>query len=193
MNAGANQQIYIVISQTGTLLSRILKIVTHKEYNHVSVSLEPNLDKMYSFGRKNPYNPFRGGFVQESPHAGTFKRFSETKVVVLAVQTSKLNYHSMQMFLENMYRNKHIYCYNYIGLMLAAFRICYTHKNHYYCSEFVRDLLLKFKVVDDQEFSPITHLMQFLHLNDAKVVYKGKLKNFYLNPVIDTDYQLVAE
>lgn len=178
MNTNTNPHIYIVISQTGTLLSRILKIVTHKEYNHVSVSLEPNLKKMYSFGRKNPYNPFWGGFVLESPYTGTFKRFSKTKVVVLSVPTNQLNYHSMQMFLENMYRNKHIYCYNYIGLMLAAFRICYKHRNHYYCSEFVKDILLKFKIVDGRQFTDITHPMQFLHLQGGRVIYKGKLKNF---------------
>ena len=32
-----NKQLYIVISQTGTLLSRILKALTGAEYNHASI------------------------------------------------------------------------------------------------------------------------------------------------------------
>lgn len=32
-----NKQLYIVISQTGTLLSRILKQITGAEYNHASI------------------------------------------------------------------------------------------------------------------------------------------------------------
>ena len=32
---------------------------------------------MYSFGRKNAYNPFFGGMVKESVDTGTFKRFTE--------------------------------------------------------------------------------------------------------------------
>ena len=83
---GNNKQIFIVISQTGTVLSRILKRVTGAEYNHASLSLSPDLKKMYSFGRRHPYNPFWGGFVIESPHAGTFRRFSNTTAVILAVE-----------------------------------------------------------------------------------------------------------
>lgn len=70
-----NKQLYIVISQTGTLLSRILKQITGAEYNHASISLSRDLERMYSFGRRHPYNPFWGGFVIESPRTGTFKRF----------------------------------------------------------------------------------------------------------------------
>ena len=74
-----NKQLYIVISQTGTLLSRILKQITDAEYNHASISLSRDLERMYSFGRRHPYNPFWGGFVIESPSTGTFKRFPKPR------------------------------------------------------------------------------------------------------------------
>ena len=74
-----NRQLYIVISQTGTLLSRILKQITDAEYNHASISLSRNLERMCSFGRRHPYNPFWGGFVIESPRTGTFKRFPKPR------------------------------------------------------------------------------------------------------------------
>lgn len=38
-----NRQLYIVISQTGTLLSRILKQIIGEEYNHASISLSRDL------------------------------------------------------------------------------------------------------------------------------------------------------
>ena len=66
---GNNKQIFIVISQTGTVLSRILKRITGAEYNHASLSLSPDLKKMYSFGRRHPYNPFRLSISGQSlPH-----------------------------------------------------------------------------------------------------------------------------
>ena len=40
-----NKQLYIVISQTGTLLSRILKQITGAEYNHASISLSRDLER----------------------------------------------------------------------------------------------------------------------------------------------------
>lgn len=74
-----NRQLYIVISQTGTLLSRILKQITGAEYNHASISLSRDLERMYSFGRRHPYNPFLGGFVIESPRTGTSSVFPKPR------------------------------------------------------------------------------------------------------------------
>ena len=59
------KRIYIILTYSGTVLSRIVKAYTGAEYSHVSIGLDENLTKMYSFGRLNPYNPFIGGFVHE--------------------------------------------------------------------------------------------------------------------------------
>ena len=96
-----NKQLYIVISQTGTLLSRILKQITGAEYNHASISLSRDLERMYSFGRRHPYNPFWGGFVIESPRTGTFKRFSETKVLVLSVSVTEEQHAELKEMLDD--------------------------------------------------------------------------------------------
>ena len=57
------------------MLAKIIKYYTHCEFSHVYISLDENLEHMYSFGRLNLYNPFKGGFVQESVDKGTFRRF----------------------------------------------------------------------------------------------------------------------
>ena len=59
------KKIYIILTNSGTILSRVIKLYTRKEYTHVSISLDKRLRKMYSFGRLNPYNPFYGGFIHE--------------------------------------------------------------------------------------------------------------------------------
>ena len=48
------KKIYIVLTYTGTILSRIIKVFTKKEYSHVSIALDQDLKYMYSFGRLNP-------------------------------------------------------------------------------------------------------------------------------------------
>ena len=45
------RSIYLVMSQTGTILSKAIKGVTCDQYNHISISLDPSLECMYSFGR----------------------------------------------------------------------------------------------------------------------------------------------
>ena len=59
------KKIYIVLTHSGTALSKIIKGFTKDEFSHVSISLDKELNEMYSFGRLNPYNPFWGGFVHE--------------------------------------------------------------------------------------------------------------------------------
>ena len=140
---GNNKQIFIVISQTGTVLSRILKRVTGAEYNHASLSLSPDLKKMYSFGRRHPYNPFWGGFVIESPHAGTFRRFSNTTAVILAVEITEERYAALETTLETMWARREQFSYNLLGLLLAFFRVLWKRSDCYYCSEFVEEMLLR--------------------------------------------------
>lgn len=90
----ADHYVYVVITQTGTVLSRILKLFTGAKYNHASVSFDDSMKTMYSFGRRNPYNPFWGGLVRESPEYGTFKRFHETEALIIALPIDEERYGS---------------------------------------------------------------------------------------------------
>lgn len=171
------RQLYIVISQTGTLLSRLLKLITGAEYNHASLSVSADLEQMYSFGRLHPYNPFWGGFVMESPHKGTFKRFDNTKVVVIAVEINEERYIEICNYLQWMYLEKEKYHYNYLGLFLAAFHIKYAKSNCYYCSEFVKDILTKGKINGTDCLLAIVQPIHFLQI-PHKEIYCGILKEY---------------
>ena len=173
-----SQTIYVVISQTGTILSRILKVITGAKYNHASLSLVPDLETMYSFGRLHPYNPVHGGFVEESPHKGTFKRFRNTKVTVLSIAVTDEQYRALKEKLESMLENKDRYHYNYIGLFLAGVKIPYHQRRCYYCSEFVKEMLVRHGIRGADQLASIVEPMHFLQLPDANYVYCGKLRDF---------------
>ena len=49
------KNVYVVVSQSGTMPSRVLRKITGAPYNHVSVSLRADLKQMYSFGRRYKY------------------------------------------------------------------------------------------------------------------------------------------
>ncbi len=172
-----DRQLYIVVSQTGTLLSRLLKIITRAEYNHASISLDPRLTTMYSFGRLNPYNPFYGGFVEESPHFGTFKRFKNTRVVVLAVKINEEQYNEIHNKIQHMLYNRNKYHYNYLGLCMAAFRIHLALKNSFYCSEFVKHILETGGISGANELKPIVQPVHFFAL-PVNTIYRGKLQEY---------------
>lgn len=176
------KEVYIVLTQTGTILSRILKAITNAQYNHSSISLEDDLSTMYSFGRIFPYNPFIGGFVKESTTMGTFKRFYNTEAIVLSVTVSAQKHQEMQAYLTDMYKNKKKYHYNYSALFLAWFGIVVRKKNSYYCSEFVRDFLIKFEIVPQEYLPSIVKPVDFFKISNTQKIYTGKLRE-YKKPV----------
>ncbi|MEE1075717.1 MAG: hypothetical protein UHY68_00445 [Acutalibacteraceae bacterium] len=172
------KEIFIVLTQTGTILSRILKALTNAEYNHSSISLEEDLSCMYSFGRIFPYNPFIGGFVKESTSMGTFKRFYNTEATVLSVYVSNDKYEEMKVYLSEMYNNKGQYHYNYVALFLALFGITFKQRRCYYCSEFVRDFLIRFDIIPKTYLPSIVKPIDFFKISWSEKIYTGKLRDY---------------
>lgn len=177
-----NKTIYLVVSQTGSIVSWLLKMVTGAKYNHISVSMEETLSPMYSFARKHTYNPFWGGFVKEYPDRGAFKRFKNTEINVLEVSVTEEQYGQIKAHLERMYENKDKYHYNYRGLFWAYFRKSYRKKHHYYCSEFVRKLLETYGVIPYGYFGEIVKPIDFLALPECRLIYSGKLRDYGKKP-----------
>ncbi len=171
------EKIYIVLSQTGTILSRVLKILTRAPYNHSSIALDEDLQTMYSFGRAHPYNPFVGAFVKESPASGTFKRFKNTRVMVLEFEVSSEKREELGHILGEMLRERARYHYNYLGLFLAAIRVHRKKQNCYYCSEFVKAMAEKLGLDGVENIPPIVKPIHFLNLSH-KTVYIGKLRDY---------------
>lgn len=174
----AGNHIYIIISQTGTITSRILKVVTGARYNHASVSYDDSLRTMYSFGRLNAYNPFFGGFVQESTEHGTLKRFSDTEAVVISLPVDRALYRDFRRDIRRMYRKKSTYHYNYLGLFAAAVGIPVEISNSFYCSEFVRYILRRHNIIGPNSFRGIIKPVDLLKVKGGKVVFRGRLRDF---------------
>lgn len=172
------KDIYVVLSQTGTVFSRVLKLFTRAEYNHVSISLDEGLDKMYSFGRINPNNPFVGGFVEEGKDIGTFKKFYKTSAMVIKLTIPECKYSAINYFIQYFHSHKLEFSYNYLGILLACFKKNYAPSKRYYCSQFVRKVLSVFDISNANFLPKIIKPIDFLKLKDKQIIYKGLLKNY---------------
>lgn len=171
-------KLYILLSQSGTLPSKVLKLFTRAEYNHVSISLAPDLKEMYSFGRRYLYFPIPGGFILESKDTGIYRRYPNASIAVVELEISEEKYAYLSTRLKEMYRDKKQYRYNLLGLSFAAFRIIYRKEKRYYCSEFVRDIFVESGIVDADVFQPIVQPIHFIDMTDSKVIYRGKLSGY---------------
>ena len=137
------KKIYIVLTHTGTTLSRIIKGFTKDEFSHVSISLDSNLKEMYSFGRLEPYNPFWGGFVHEYIDRGTFKRFYKTKTKIYSMQITDEQYEKAKNAIYKIEQEKENYKFNIIGLLAVGFHKKIGKEYSFYCAEFVKYVMEK--------------------------------------------------
>ncbi len=168
--------VYIVVSQSGTRISKMLRRVTKDPYNHVSLALDAELQKMYSYGRRRLHNPFVGGFVHETPKTGVFGHFPEADAVVIRLPLCAEAYEKLQDRLREMYRHRREYRYDFLGLGLAYFGKTKARYHKSYCSKFVAGELQKAGVEMPKKrvFRPV----DFLTLDCGETVYSGKLREY---------------
>lgn len=170
------KNIYIVLTHTGTVLSNIVKYYTKYEFSHISIALDKNLNKMYSFGRLNPYNPFWAGFVHEYIDKGTFKRFRNTKTEVYSLEITQEQYKAIEKLIENMVQSRKKYKFNILGLFAVSINKKVSPKNSFYCAEFVKYVVENAGI--EMTLPEIIKPQDFKNQRNLKKVYTGLLRNY---------------
>ena len=170
------KKVYVILTNSGSLLSKVIKFYTKKEYTHVSISLDRGLRKMYSFGRLKAYNPFIGGFVHESTNHGTFKRFKNTTTCIFSVDVEEEEYETIKQTIKEFKRQRRIYKFNIIGLFAVAIHLKLRFKNSFYCAEFVKEVLQRANVAPD--LPKIIKPEDFRKMENISVIYQGMLKDY---------------
>ena len=170
------KKIYIVLTYTGTVLSRVIRLYTGKKYSHVSISLDKDLTQMYSFGRINPYIPFWGGCVQESPSFGTFKRFKNTISKIYSLEVTDQEYLQIKEAILQVHQNRKQYRFNVLGLVAAMVNKKLNRDKCFYCAEFVKYVLDQSDL--EIELPKVVKPEDFEMIQDLNIVYKGRLSEY---------------
>jgi hypothetical protein len=97
--------------------------------------------------------------------------------MILEIAVSVEVYERIRRRLDEMLAEQKKYHYNYIGLGLAAFHVRWQQKYHFYCSEFVKDILQSCRVKGTECLRGIPQPIHFLKL-PCKCIYKGKLSDY---------------
>lgn len=139
------KKFYIVLSRSNTLFARLIRLVTHKYYNHTSFTFDKSLDVFYSFGRRNPKHMFPAGFIIEGVHSGFFGLHPDVKICVLEGEISEENYEIIQERLKPFIANPKKYIYGTFQTINMTLGKPYRSEDHFVCSVFVaylfRDIL----------------------------------------------------
>lgn len=169
------KEIYIVLTETKTLLSRVIQLYTQHEFNHVSIAFDTELQEMFSFGRKRENNPFIGGFVHEDP---TTQLLSESNCAIYTCPVTDEQVMKLKKILHHYQVNKNEYKYNFIGLFGVACRLKVKRKNAFFCSQFIATLFEKVGLSLDGRCSYFMKPSDFTELPYLECIYTGRIKNY---------------
>ncbi|WP_240508115.1 hypothetical protein [Virgibacillus indicus] len=171
----SEKKVYVLLTDTGTLFTKTIKLYTRKPYNHASIAFDENLTEVYSFGRKSPGNPFIGGFVKEDIKKGLFKN-ATCAVYSLTVSDDDLK--RMQQFIRKLDAQKENYRYNLIGLFAVMFNKQLTRENAFFCSQFVATVLNHGESVHFEKPLSLITPQDLQTATNFKLEYKGKLRDY---------------
>lgn len=177
-------KIYLLLTDTGTVLNTAIKKYTRKPYNHASLALDNQLTQVYSFARKNVYNPFFGGFVREDVTAHVL---NEAFCELYSLEVTPLQYKQLQFMMSQFEKDKDQYKYNFLGLLAIVLHRDFNRDNAYFCSQFVAHAL---KEADIQLHDKAPHLTtpdDFRQLEQVELIYEGTVQEYLVkeNPMFD--------
>jgi inositol transport system substrate-binding protein len=125
--------IYVLLTNSRKIGSRILQMFQLSKYAHSSIALDRD-GSFYSF------NPGIG-FTTERPIAQ--KRRKDAPCVLYAIKVTDEVYSDIESRINWFIENPDEYKFNYAGMVLTILGIPVGMENRYFCSQFIIDLLKK--------------------------------------------------
>ena len=170
--------IYVLLTDTGTLFTSLIKRFTSAPYNHASFALDLELKELFSFGRKHPNNPWAGGFVEEDVYEGTFSHFPNTRCALLRLQVSRQQHADAIRIVRSFQNEQEAYRYNLIGLFGVLMNLDIGTKNAYFCSQFVAETLCNMGLPLWERPSTLVTPNDFLCHPAFEIMYEGPLYDY---------------
>ncbi len=168
------QTIYILLTNTGTYLSRAIHFLTRADYTHASMSFEENLQPLYSFSRKYVYLPLPAGLHNEPLDLGFFKKHSKIPCAVYKLEVDKETYLAAKSEVEEMLKSAKHYRFSILGLVLCGCRIPLNRRRHYFCSQFVSHILNTANAVELPHRPSLMRPNDYTKIESLECVFKGR-------------------
>ncbi|MFO1444830.1 hypothetical protein KDN24_16815 [Bacillus sp. Bva_UNVM-123] len=171
-----NREVYLLLTDTGTLFTRMIKLYTKECHNHASISFDCHLNEVYSFGRKKPRNPFIGGFVKEDVRSELFKNANCAVYVFTVTETQ---YNNMLKLIREIDENQKKYRYNLLGLFALALNKQINRKHAFFCSHFVATVLQEGRLLETNKHLSMITPQDLKEASSNRLIYQGSLQSYF--------------
>ena len=165
----------IVVSRTGTVMGKVIRIFTKGYYNHCSIAFDRNYDIFYTFARKYKLFWVTGCFTTET--IDRLMTGNELIAKAYEIEITDKEYEDIQEYIKELSKGYNIY--NYIGAILILFNLNFKTRKYHICSTFVAYILEKYvnEVTLDKEYylyKPMD-IYQFMEQLDCAVALEDEL------------------
>lgn len=174
------RSIFLLLTDTETMLTRMIKSYTRQPYNHASIAFDAELTEVYSFGRKVVNNPFIGGFVREDLHSVIFE---QATCAVYSLKVSQEEYRRMYRFIHAIAAQQEQYRYNFIGLFGVMFNTPIRRKYAFFCSQFVASVLMEGQVSDAAKDPSLVEPSELPYTANFELIFEGKIQDYRTNSI----------
>ena len=168
-------RVYILLSQTTSVLTRVIKFCTKTPYNHASLAFDERLEYTYSFGRVNPNDPLIGGFCHERLDTGVFK---DATCQLLSLDVTPEQYRKMREKVAEIEANQVKYKFNFIGLFGTRFNFNVNRKYAYFCSQFVSKVLQDVGLFPEDFPAHLVKPSDLVEHVNLRIEYQGALSEY---------------
>lgn len=167
--------IYILLTKSNTILSRLVHLVTTDTYTHVSISFEESLQPLYSSSRKNGCTMFPAGPCTEELQCGYYRKHAEIPCKLYKLQVSDEIYMLARQEAQKIINHAREYHFNIIGLLLCQLNIPYHRKHHFFCSQFVSEVLKNSRALKLPKDTSLIKPSDYTRIPELVCLYQGRL------------------
>lgn len=167
--------LYIFLTRSGTLLSNLVYSLTGAQYTHISLAFDEDLSTLYSSTRKNGYTMFPAGPSREYLNRGVFLMRENIPCALYALEVTDEAYTRAKRRTQHMMHHGELYRFNSLGLLLCWMHIRWQRRRHYFCSQFVSEVLQKSGALELPKPSTLMHPSDYAELPELRCLYRGTL------------------
>ena len=179
------EYIYIVLEKSHTLLGKCSRLLDGYDYTHITVSLNDNLSRFYSFSRFWHYAPFSSGFMKETLDCYAYGNHESVKLKVFKIPVTAKEKRDIKKFIKDVYDDRENYVFNlYSALTMPIFHGFRIYKTYNCMSFCARVLSMTESVVLDKPYYKYT----ISELDDLLSEYFFEEKEFKREKVENEHY-----
>ena len=169
--------IYILLTRSDTLLSRLVQFFTQDPYTHASISFDEGLQPLYSSARKNGETMFPAGPCTEVFHRGFYHKHQSIPCALYELRVDDETYEAARAEAQRFAKNSDLYSFNILGLILCKLNIPFHPRYKYFCSQFVAEILDRSSALELPKDTSLMKPMDYTRLPELKCRFRGLLRD----------------